>query len=69
MNRQPIVVPKNGDTAAYLRLSKDDENQGPSNSIVNQKKLLEDHAKLLGLKSLRFYTDDGESGRFLVRVR
>ena len=67
MNRQPIVVPKNGDTAAYLRLSKDDENQGPSNSIVNQKKLLEDHAKLLGLKSLRFYTDDGESGRFFDR--
>ena len=32
-------------TALYERLSRDDEQQGESNSIVNQKKYLEDYAK------------------------
>ena len=31
-------------TALYERLSRDDEQQGESNSIVNQKKYLEDYA-------------------------
>ena len=32
-------------TALYERLSRDDELQGESNSIVNQKKILEEYAK------------------------
>ena len=35
-------------TALYERLSRDDEQQGESNSIVNQKKYLEDYAKAKG---------------------
>ena len=31
-------------TALYERLSRDDELQGESNSIVNQKKILEEYA-------------------------
>ena len=34
-------------TPLYERLSRDDELQGESNSITNQKKLLEDYANLL----------------------
>lgn len=34
----------NGITALYERLSRDDEMQGESNSITNQKKYLEDYA-------------------------
>ena len=32
-------------TALYERLSRDDDLTGDSNSIINQKKLLEDYAK------------------------
>ena len=35
-------------TALYERLSRDDEMVGDSNSIVNQKKMLEDYAKQNG---------------------
>ena len=34
----------NKTTALYSRLSRDDEMQGESNSITNQKKILEDYA-------------------------
>lgn len=49
-------------TALYERLSQDDELQGESNSILNQKKYLEDYAKNNGYGNLRHYTDDGYSG-------
>jgi DNA invertase Pin-like site-specific DNA recombinase len=49
-------------TALYERLSKDDELQGESNSIVNQKKYLEDYAKSRGLRNIRHFSDDGYSG-------
>ncbi|XID93760.1 DUF4368 domain-containing protein [Paenibacillaceae bacterium WGS1546] len=49
-------------TALYERLSRDDELQGDSNSIVNQKKMLEDYARNNGFKNLVHYTDDGFSG-------
>ena len=38
-------------TALYERLSKDDEQQGESNSILNQKRLLEDFARKSGRTS------------------
>lgn len=49
-------------TALYERLSHDDELQGDSNSIANQKKLLEKFAAENGLENIRHYTDDGWSG-------
>ncbi len=59
MTRQPNDQPV---TAAYERLSRDDDLQGPSNSIVNQQAMLEDYAKRHGLVRLQHYTDDGISG-------
>ena len=49
-------------TALYERLSRDDELQGDSNSIVNQKAMLEKYAKENGFKNLQHFTDDGYSG-------
>lgn len=49
-------------TALYERLSRDDEQQGESNSIINQKKYLEDYARSKGFKNIRHFTDDGYSG-------
>jgi hypothetical protein len=49
-------------TALYPRLSRDDEQQGESNSISNQKRILETYAKQNGFsRILRWYTDDGWS--------
>ncbi len=49
-------------TALYARLSCDDDLQGDSNSIVNQKGILEKYAKEHGYDRFRFYADDGYSG-------
>ena len=50
-------------TALYERLSKDDEQQGESNSISNQKQYLSDYARKNGFVNLKHYTDDGYTGR------
>ena len=55
-------------TALYSRLSHEDELQGESNSISNQKLLLESYAKQHGFTSLKWYTDDGYSGANLIGV-
>ncbi len=49
-------------TALYPRLSRDDELTGESNSISNQKQILETYARQNGFANLRYYTDDGYSG-------
>ena len=49
-------------TALYERLSRDDDQQGDSNSIVNQKKLLEDYAAQHDFPNPTHFTDDGISG-------
>ena len=49
-------------TPLYERLSRDDELQGESNSISNQKKMLEDFARRNGLPNPTHFTDDGVSG-------
>ena len=49
-------------TALYERLSRDDELQGESNSITNQKRLLEEYARNHGLTNTVHFTDDGISG-------
>ena len=54
-------------TALYERLSRDDELQGESNSIKNQKQLLESYAHKNGYSPIRHFTDDGVSGTTFER--
>ena len=54
-------------TALYERLSHDDELQGESNSISNQKAMLEDYAEKNGFTGIRHFTDDGISGTTFER--
>ena len=49
-------------TALYCRLSRDDELQGDSNSIVNQKVILSKYAKENHFSNTAFFVDDGYSG-------
>lgn len=49
-------------TALYERLSRDDELQGESNSITNQKYMLEEYAHNNNLPIPVHFTDDGISG-------
>ena len=56
-------------TPLYERLSRDDELQGESNSISNQKRILETYARQNGFTNLQWYTDDGYSGANFAGVR
>ena len=49
-------------TALYCRLSRDDESQGDSNSIVNQKAYLSRYAKEYSFRNTEFFVDDGYTG-------
>lgn len=49
-------------TALYERLSRDDDLEGESNSISNQKRQLEDYARSQGFPNPVHFTDDGISG-------
>ncbi|WP_419575820.1 recombinase family protein [Ruminococcus sp.] len=51
-----------GTTALYCRLSRDDGTESESNSIGNQKKLLSQKAKEMGLTDTKYYVDDGYTG-------
>lgn len=44
-------------TALYCRLSNDDDLQGESNSITNQKAILKKYADENGLENTQFYVD------------
>ena len=57
MTNQNLLI-----TALYERLSRDDDLDGESNSIVNQKEYLERYAAANGFENCRHYTDDGFSG-------
>jgi len=52
MKEQPNKI-----TALYCHLSQDDERQGESNSITNQKTILEDYANKQGLRNIEFFVD------------
>lgn len=54
-------------TALYCRLSRDDELQGESNSIINQKSIVSKYAKEQGFLNCRFFLDDGYSGVSFTR--
>ena len=45
-------------TALYPRLSHEDTLQGESNSISNQKRILEAYARQNGFSNLKWYTDE-----------
>lgn len=49
----PIIRDFDRVTALYERLPKDDEQQGKSNSILNQKRFLEDFAHKSGMKNIK----------------
>lgn len=53
----------------YLRLSKEDETQGRSESIANQQALLQRYAMEQGWEIMDYYIDDGYSGLHFVEVR
>jgi len=58
--RQPQE--QEGLTALYERLSQEDKLDGESNSIANQKKILENYCRSNGYSGIRHYEDDGYSG-------
>jgi len=68
MNLQPTIKNKKAKsteeqwTACYCRLSCDDDLDGDSNSIRNQKMLLQKYADENRLRNVKFYVDDGYSG-------
>ena len=68
MNLQPTIKNRKTTnteeqwTACYCRLSCDDDLDGDSNSIRNQKMLLQKYADENHLRNVRFYVDDGFSG-------
>ena len=49
-------------TALYCRLSQEDELKGDSNSIQNQRAILEKYAKDNGFENIEVFVDDGYSG-------
>ena len=51
-----------GITALYCRLSRDDGQDGDSNSVANQKRMLSKYAKESNLGNTRYYVDDGYTG-------
>ena len=53
---------REGVTALYCRLSRDDGTESESNSISNQKTLLQQKAKEYGFSNIRCYVDDGFTG-------
>lgn len=54
-------------TALYCRLSRDDELAGESNSITNQKSILNKYAKENNFQNIKFFVDDGYSGTTFTR--
>ena len=49
-------------TALYLRLSNEDDLEGESNSIQNQRSMLKKYADDHGFRNTRFFVDDGYTG-------
>ena len=56
-------------TALYVRLSRDDENEGDSNSIAHQIEILTRYCQDRGISSYKVYKDDGWSGTNFAGVR
>ena len=61
-NKTNNILQSDKITALYLRLSRDDDLEGESNSISNQKTLLTRYAKEQGFRNVKVFIDDGISG-------
>lgn len=57
-----ISNPMDYHVALYIRLSKEDESEGPSQSVTNQKSLLDEFVRKHRLQVYDTYVDDGYSG-------
>jgi len=58
VNSFPFTVLSSDEiTALYCRLSQDDKQEGDSNSIINQKKILKKYAMDRGYTNIQFYID------------
>lgn len=69
VNNFPFAVLSQDEiTALYCRLSQDDKQEGDSNSIINQKKILKKYAMDRGYTNIQFYIDDGISGTTFNRA-
>ncbi len=62
-----ISNPMDYHVALYIRLSKEDENEGPSESVTNQKSLLNEFVESHRLSVYDTYIDDGWSGTSFER--
>lgn len=63
---ETMSIQANRKTALYCRLSRDDELQGESNSITNQKKMLSQFAKQSGFFSVNFSLMTATPERILI---
>ena len=64
-----ISNPMEYHVALYIRLSKEDESEGPSQSVQNQESLLKEFVRKHRLSVYDSYVDDGWSGTNFVEVR
>ena len=64
-----ISTPMDYHVALYIRLSKEDENEGPSQSVQNQESLLQEFVQQHRLSVYDTYVDDGFSGTSFDEVR
>lgn len=55
-------------TALYCRISRDDDLEGDSNSIISQKRILKKYADDHGFENCKFYVDDGITGTITKRA-
>jgi DNA invertase Pin-like site-specific DNA recombinase len=62
LENQINLLCEKGLTALYERLSQEDRNEGESNSIANQKRILENYCENNGYKAVEHYEDDGYTG-------
>ena len=58
MKEVNMLQPNQKITALYCRLSRDDNLEGDSNSIQNQKLILQKYADENGFQNTRFYVDE-----------
>ncbi len=67
----PGVLPSDGSkiNACYTRLSQEDEQEGDSGSILNQRDFLLKYCKEQGLSNVFFFSDDGYTGTNFAEVR
>ena len=67
--KEDVMTDQQKITILYCRLSNEDKLEGESNSIQNQKAMLEEFAARQGFTNIVHFTDDGISGTCFAGVR